>query len=87
MPFGENGKNMQWHVDVLYRMQATILEGDLHPVAHLFLERGGHRYAAWIGQRLCARRNIDAVAEYVIAVQDDIADIQPDAEFEPLVLR
>ena len=41
--------------------------------------------AAGIGKRLQTRRHIDAVPENVIAIENDIADIDADAEFDALV--
>ncbi len=43
--------------------------------------------AAGIGQRLQTRRHIDAVSENVIAIENDVADIDADAEFDALVRR
>ncbi len=43
--------------------------------------------AARLGQRFEPRGNVDAVAENVVAVDDDVADIDADPENDPLVVR
>ena len=43
------------------------------------------QHAAGLGEPLQPGRDVDAVAIDVIAVDDDIADIDPDAEHEALV--
>jgi len=47
---------------------------------HLIADRARHRDATGFGQRLKARRDIDAVAHDVVAVDDDIAEIDANPE-------
>jgi hypothetical protein len=41
---------------------------------------------AWLGERFQARRDIHAVAEDVVAVDDDVTEVDPDPEPDPAVL-
>src|SRR6185369_2706039 len=73
--------------DVLQRMLAYILEGEIEPIADLVPHHGGHRNAAWLGDALDPRRDIDAVAIDVTVLEDDVADIHPYAELDPPLFR
>jgi len=46
----------------------------------------GQANGARVGDTLQAGRDIDAVPEYVVVFDDDVADMQTDAEFDALVL-
>ncbi len=73
--------------NILELPAADIVEDDVELVAHFLLNAAGHAYAAWVGERLQARRYVDALAPHVAAVDDHVPDIYADAKFEPLVDR
>jgi hypothetical protein len=43
--------------------------------------------AAGLCDALQSRGDVDAVAKYIVVVNDDVADVNADAEFDSLVLR
>ena len=43
----------------------------------------GDADAAWLGDSLEARGDIDAIAENIVVVDDDVADVNADAKFDP----
>ena len=63
-----------------------VVEADVEPAAHVFLDAFGHADAAWFCHVFQARGDVDAVAENVAAVDDDVADIDADAVFDALVV-
>jgi hypothetical protein len=73
--------------DVLHCLLAAPLDLDRHLAAHLVGGRARDVDAAGLGQGLDAGGDIDAVAVYVVAIDDDVADIDADAEFDPMVGR
>jgi len=66
-------------LDVLDRSFADIFElgGDL--AGHLVAHRSRQRHATGMRQRLQARRHVHALAVDVVALDDDVAQIDPDA--------
>ena len=66
--------------DVLDALLAHVLERVRQPVADLVAHRAGDADAAGLGQRLQPRRDIDAVAEDVVVLGDDVAEIDADAK-------
>ena len=54
---------------------------------HLLPDRGGEADAAGLGQRLESRRHVDAVADDVVAFDDDVAEIDPDPQLDAVVGR
>ena len=79
--------DLHWPVDVLQRLLACILEGEVEPVADIVAHRAGHGDAARPGDALDARRDVDAVAIDVVVLEDDVAEMDADAEFDAPVLR
>ncbi len=63
-------------------MFAEIVKRDGQLAADMLLHRAGNGDAAWMRQRLYARRDIDAVTVDVVTVDDDVADIDADAELD-----
>ena len=53
----------------------------------MIADRGGDRDAAGLGDGLEPRRDVDAVTEDVVALDDDVAEIDADAELDASVLR
>ena len=70
--------------DVLQALFAEAFEADRELVAHLFVDRAGDENAARLGQFLQSRRDIDAVAIDVVALQHHVAQIDADAKIHPL---
>src|SRR5271165_1136266 len=56
------------------------------PVADMVAHRAGDAEAARLGQSFEAGGDIDPVAEDVALVEDDVAEIDPDAKLDPLRL-
>ena len=73
--------------DVLHRLLAEIGKGQRELVADLVVRRARDADAAGLAQRFEAGGDVDAVAENVVAVDDDVADIDADPEHDPLVVR
>ena len=65
--------------DVLKLFWAEILEIELDPVDDLIVDDPGNVNAAWFGQRLNARRDVDAVTKHIATFRDNVAKIDPDA--------
>src|SRR6516162_2712265 len=68
--------------DVLDLLLAHVLERDGELVAHLIAYHPADADAARFGQGLKARCDVDAVTEDVVVVDDDVAEIDPDAEID-----
>ncbi|MCY1231172.1 hypothetical protein D9M72_436100 [compost metagenome] len=85
--FGPDAIEMHGAADVLQYLLAKVFDRQFEAVGHLCRHRGGHADAADIGQLLDARGDVDAVAEDVVVLEDDVAEIDADAEFDPPVLR
>ena len=69
-------------VDVLDRDLAAVGEGDVDAVADALVDDRGDADAAGLGERLQPRGDVDAVAVDVVAVDDDVAEIDADAEHD-----
>jgi hypothetical protein len=74
-------------VDVLHSAVAHVLEGEVHAVAHLFVDRRRYADAAGRRQPFEPGRDIDAVAVDVVTVDNHVAKIDADAEGNPAVFR
>ena len=66
--------------DVLQALLAGVDEVGRHLALHLPPGVLGDRNAARFGDAFDPRRDVDAVAEDVLALDDDIADVDPDPE-------
>jgi hypothetical protein len=74
--------------DVLQRLLAQVLEGDLQLAAvHLVVDGGGDADAAARGELLQPRGDVDPVAVDVALVEDDVAEIDADAELDAPLFR
>src|ERR1700691_4756328 len=69
-----------WAVDVLDADLAAVLEVNVDAVADTFIDDRGDANAAGFGERLEPRGNVDAVAVNVLALNDDIAKVDADAQ-------
>src|SRR5262244_177256 len=61
--------------DVLDLLLAEIVEGEIEAVAHLLVRRGTKANPARLSQRFEPGCDVDAVAEYIASLDDDVADI------------
>jgi hypothetical protein len=66
---------------------AQILKDKGQPVAHLIVNRIGDEHPAGIGQGFDPCRDVDAVAIEVVALDDHVAEIDADAQFDAVVRR
>jgi hypothetical protein len=76
-----------WPCDVLELPFACILEGDIEFAPNLPVRVIRDAYATGLRQSLQTRRHIHAVAENVTSIDDDITDIDADAELDALLIR
>ena len=74
--------NANWPSDVLDCMFAHVLETEAELVAHLVVYDARHQDAARIGQGFQPCRHIDAIAKDVITINNDIANVNADAELD-----
>ena len=80
-----NPIDAQWAGDVLDLLPAQILEEEGQPVARVLVDRIGDEHAARIGEGFDPCRDVDAVAIKVVALDDHIAEIDADAQFDAIV--
>src|SRR5689334_16596334 len=73
--------------DVLDLLLTHILKAEIDFVAHLVAHNLADANSARFGQGFQARGDIDAVAIKVVRVDDDVAQIDADAELDPPRLR
>jgi hypothetical protein len=59
-------------------MFAHVPEGETEPVADLIVHRGRDAQTARLGEGFDPRGDIDAVVEDVVALNDDVPEIDPD---------
>ena len=69
------------------RPLSHIVTGDLDLASNLPIGIIGHAHPARFGDAFKAGSNIDAVAEDIIIIKNDVTDMNADAEFDPLILR
>ena len=72
--------------DVLELLLALIDEADIEPAFGILLHAGRHADAARLGQALEAGGHVHAIAEDVVILDDDVADMHADAELDAPVL-
>ena len=70
-------------VDILDPYLATVLEARVDARAYAFVDDGGHANAAGFSQRLQPGCHVDAVAIYLVTVDDEVAEIDADSERYP----
>ena len=74
-----------WTSDVLQILLAHVFKTTIEPSLNLVADDCGNTYAAWCRQPLQPCRNIDAIAVDVAVGDHDVAEIDADAKFHPLV--
>ena len=73
--------------NVLESLRSHVVEGDIDLATDLSIGVIGQADPAGLGNALKASGDIDAVAEDIIVVDDDVSDVYPNAELDPEVLR
>jgi hypothetical protein len=71
--------------DILDLLFARVDELDAEVLVHLLPHGRRDANASGCGERLQPRGNVDAVAGDVVTLDDDVAEVDPNAEFDPLV--
>ena len=64
---------------------AQILEGEIEPVPHLITHNTADADPTRLSERLQTRRDIHTVAKDVLTFCNNIAQVDPDAELDPLI--
>ena len=67
--------------DVFELPRAAIDEQEIEFAPNLGVDFVGNAYAARLGDRFQPGADIDTLSVEVLAIDDDVAEIQPDAEF------
>ena len=73
--------------DVLDLLLTHVLERDGELVAHLVAHHPADADAARFGQGFEARRDVDAIAEDVLLIDHDVAEVDADAKFDASLFR
>src|SRR5262249_55041271 len=66
--------------DILDRLLAQIVELETQLVLHLVMNDTGHHDPTWVCQCLEARRNVDAISINIVAINDNVTDVDADTE-------
>jgi hypothetical protein len=74
-------------VDILDTYIAAVRETNVDPIADALVDDGGDADPTWLGQRLQARGDVDAIAVEVVLFKDDIAEIDADSEHDGRLAR
>jgi hypothetical protein len=78
---------MHWPGDVLDLLLAQILEHEIELVAHLVMHDPADADPAGLGQPFQPRRDVHPIPEDVVLLNDHVAEVDADAEPDPLLLR
>ena len=68
-------------------MLTRILEVCIEFVAYLTVSVFGDTDAAWLSNAFEPRSDVHTVTKYVAILDDDVANVYTDAQFNPIVLR
>src|SRR5260370_22198550 len=68
-------------------MLTDFLEGYMERFLGVLRNTSRNADAAWLRQSFQTCRHVHAVAEDVATIDDDVADIDPNAKLDPLLLR
>ena len=74
-----------WPCDIFEALLADVIEGNIQLVAHIFVDSTRDADAAGLRQTLQTRRDVHAVPVDVVRINDDVAEIDPDAKCNPLI--
>ena len=75
-----------WHIRE-EGLRPHIITDNLDLAPNLSMGVIGHANGARFGDAFKAGGNVDAIPEDVVVVDDDVADVDADAKFDPLILR
>ncbi len=64
-------------------MFPDVLESDIDLAANLPVGVIGNADAAWLGDSLKPRCDVDTIAKNIVVVDDDVADVNANAKFDP----
>jgi hypothetical protein len=81
-----DSEDPHWPCDVLELLFACVLEGDIELAPNLPVRIFGDTNATGLRQSLQTRCHIHAIAENVISIDDDIADIYAYPELDALLI-
>ena len=85
-PVDLNREHLDRLGDVLQALRSELAHRDAESVAHRTLHGFGDTDSAWLGERLNARCDIDAVALHIgLAAEQHLADVDADAKRDRLV--
>ena len=73
--------------DVLQGLRPEVVEHEIDLAADLPVRVVGNADAAGLGEFFQAGGDVDAVAEDIVLVDHDVAEMDADAEFDPLIRR
>jgi hypothetical protein len=76
-----------WFCNVLQRLRTHIVEDDIDLPADLALRVVRDADAAGLCDPLQTRSDVDAVTEDIVIIDDNVADVNADAKFDPDILR
>src|SRR6516165_357727 len=71
--------------DVLELLLADVLEGEVELARDILMNASRHADAARLGQAFEPGRDVDAIAKDVAVLDDDVADVDADAELDTTV--
>jgi hypothetical protein len=73
--------------DILERLLAHVFEGEVEAARRILLDAGRDADAARLGQAFEPRRHVHTVSEDVAILDDDVANVDADAELDATVQR
>ena len=76
------GPHVNWTVDILGVDFAAVSKTNVNPLADAFVDNGRDAYAARLSKSLQACGDVDAIAVYVIALKNDITQIDADSKHD-----
>src|SRR5690242_10324611 len=79
--------NTDWPSNVFDGLLSQIIEFETELILDLIVYYTRNHDAAGIGKAFQPRRHVDAVAENVVTIDDDIADIDADAKLDAFLSR
>src|SRR5262245_31612973 len=82
-----NREHLHRSRDVLERDLALVVETHIDPVTDLIMNSTRDRNASRDSDAFEPRCNIDAITEDIVVVDDDVSQMDADAELDPLGLR